>query len=271
MSELQSEGAEQQNVDLDQSSEQQTQTPETGADLATASESGHEENTEVNQEKVNAVINKKHFEKMEMQRERDQAKQENEQLRQQIAQQQQTSEPVVPEMPDPFDDDFEQKAQEREQKLVERANWKAQQDLSLRQQEQQAQQAQQEQLQSVQQKAQTYTERAKTFGINEQELQQAGSLVAQHGISNELTMAILDDPEGALITKMLAANPLEIEKLNGMNLYQAALHIESTIRPKAQQLKPRQTQTGQPPTRLDGRGADKNMGRFPLTGGAKFE
>jgi hypothetical protein len=62
--------------------------------------------------------------------------------------------------------------------------------------------------------------------------------VAQFGIGNDLAQHILHDDQGPAVTVYLADNPLELEKLMGMNVLRAAAYIESTIKPAARKPPP---------------------------------
>ena len=77
--------------------------------LATDSEEQHEpqaQDNNIDQDAFNKVINKKHFEKMEAERQRDaEAKRAKELEHKLNALQPQTN--VIPDMPDAFDDNFE--------------------------------------------------------------------------------------------------------------------------------------------------------------------
>ena len=177
---------------------------------------------------------------------------------------------TVPEMPDPFDDDYDSKLKARDEALVEQAKYDASQNLVKQQQEQAQQQAAYEQQKQVNDSIQTYTKRATDYGISSEELQQAGNLVASYGVSNDLTMEILKDEDGPLITKYLAANPLELDSIRNMNLYQQANYINSSVRAKAVQLKPKNSNAPAPADTLSGNGVDPELGKYQFSKGASF-
>ena len=260
-------------VDVDNQPEiEANQDEEIGAELAPASEPEHEEKTDeaedsskVNQEAINKVISKKHFEAKEAERRALAAEQELERLRQA-----QAVVPEVPQKPDPYDDDYEYKMLKYEQAITEKAKYDANQQLLRQQQEQQAQQAQYEQQQRLNAQLQEYVERGKEQGMTVEEMTQAGQLVESYGIGVDIQHALLGDKDGALMVKHLAANPVMANQLANMNPFQAAMFIEQNVRPSAQALKPKSSTAKPPPKRVE-KTANDTTGSYRYIGGAKFE
>ena len=91
--------------------------------------------------------------------------------------------------------------------------------------------------------------------------------MAAHGISDDVTLHILNDDKGPMITKYLAQNPLALDELHGMSPMQAAIHIENVVKPSAVSSK-NTTNAPPPSTNLDGGGSPPSE-RGPK--GAKFE
>ena len=238
-------------VEVNESAEVSESEP---SDLATDSESEHEQKTEsqIAQDKVQEVINKKHWEAKENERKYHAAQKELEQYK---AQQQQAA-PEIPPIPDPFEDDYEAKLRQRDEVMRRRIAWETEQNYITQTQQRQQEATQQAKAKELYEAQTKYTERARAFGISGEDLQKAGETIAHYGLNDDLVMEILSDGDGALITKHLAANPMEIEALNGMTHFQAARYIES-VRPKLAALKPKRTNAAQPPTRLQGKGSIK--------------
>lgn len=248
--------------EVEESSESET------AELAPDSEAEHEEQPQdehkVNQEKVNQVINRKHREAMEW-------KEKYEAVMRSVPQQQQEAAPeILPEPDDPFDDDFESKLKAHVESVKRRALWEEDQKRQQEQQQYTQQQAQKAQLEQLQTQAASYTERAKSYGISNEELQVAANTVAQAGISDELAIAILGDEDGPLFTKYLASNPIEAYEIAQMNTVQAALHLERVVRPKATALKPKKTNAPKPATKVKSASHDPDLSQGILKG-ARFE
>lgn len=155
-------------------------------------------------------------------------------LEQQLSQYQKDPEvePAIPPVPDVWDDKYEQKLQERDNALIKHAQWRAQQESDQRQRQQlEAEQARLHQRQMIE-KVQTYTERAKSLGISEQDLAVAGGAVSQFGISNDLTSFILEDDSGPALTLYLSRNLQELQRIQSMNPLQAAVHLATQIKPR---------------------------------------
>lgn len=203
------------------------------SELAPDSEPEHEENpedNEINQEKVNEVINKKH-------RLWKEAEEKNAELQRQLAeiqaQNHKYSAPEIPAPPDPFDDDYEVKLKQREDAIIARARYDAeQQQIDFRNQQLKQQMVAQQQQKLID-TAKSYSDRAKKYGIKPQDLQTAGNTVAQY-VSPELSQLILEDERGPLITQYLGRNPLELAQIAELPPVQAALHIERNIKAKLQ-------------------------------------
>lgn len=251
--------------------EQEVENVQVTAELDTASEAQHEEQAQaeptIDNENIQKVINKKHFEAKEAQRQAEEYKKRLDEIEARQREEEAKRYSSIPERPDPFDDDYDEKIALYEQQLQQKAQWDFQQKLaeSQRLSAQQAEQA--KQAQEMQDKASAYTSKAKSLGISAEELQMAGNAVAQYGINDDLTMAILQDSDGPLITKYLASNPADIADLNSMNPYVAGAKL-AEIKQKAAQLKPKQTNAPEPATRVDGIAADQT---HPALHGVKYE
>lgn len=178
--------------------------------------------------------------------------------------------PVVPEYPDAFDPQFDQKVALRDEAIRQRAAHDAQQAYLA----QQANIAQQQKFESEQQRyksvAEEYSKRAIALGVTAQELQYAGQGVASYLSDPELIEEILTDDVGALITVYLASNVGELEKLSLMKPIQAARYIESQIKPKLSARKPKISNTPEPVQKIAGSAPQGNP-YFKHSKGAKFE
>ena len=235
------------------------------SELATDTEAEPKQNTEesrnVNQEKINAAINRKHREAMEW-------KEKYEALQQQQGRMQSNLPPEIPAMPDPFDDDYQEKVRARDEAIQKRASYDAEQNLRQQIEQQQSKQALQAQIQRVKEQTEKYAKSAVEYGVTPEQLQQYGMQAGQY-LSQDIAMSILGDAEGVLLTKYLAQNPQDAIDLSGMNPYQAALHMERVIRPAAQKLKPKATGAPTPPKKVDTSGASIEI-ESPLLKGASF-
>ncbi len=251
-----------------------SENPDEGSDLATDTGENQEQNQvseEDKQAKVTAAFNKQYGATKQAERERDAANLEIERLKQSQIQ----IPPQIGEFPNEFEfdttEEFNQAKASFLDNVRDNATHEAQQQAFQNQQVAAQQVAQQQKAQKVQEDLISYTENAKKLGIDNQELQQAGNIVASCGMSEDLTLAILSDSDGPLITKYLAGNPVELDSLSRMNPFQAAMHIEKVLRPKAVVLKPKTSNTPDPATNLQGGGVDPEGGKYTHIKGAKFE
>ncbi|WP_372857627.1 hypothetical protein [Pseudoalteromonas sp.] len=273
MSELQNDSVESEEIEIESA---EIENQEDGAELAPASESEHEEQPKVEdevakQEAIQKAINKKHFEAQQAKRDLEAANKRIEEFEARQREEMAAQVGNIPPAPDPFDDDYDEKIRERDELIARKAQFDAQQSVWQQQQQTQQQQAQQLKQEQLQAQVQAYNARTKELGISPDELQAAGNTVAQYGISDDLTMAILADSDGPLITKYLAANPMELSSLSNMNPLQGAMHIERIVRAKATALKPKTSKAPNPSENLQGKGHKPDDGRYRNIKGAKFE
>lgn len=149
-------------------------------------------------------------------------------------QQPESGEPQVPEPPNIWDDNYEEKIKQRDDAIIRHAEWRAEQKARQEYEQRQAYDQQQQEQQQLLSKVQTYTERAeKEYGIDPNDLQVAGNAVAQFGIPEQLTQYLLDDDAGPAVTMHLSRNLAELEQLNRMDPIRAAVYIATEIKPKA--------------------------------------
>jgi len=145
--------------------------------------------------------------------------------------------PSVPDMPDPYDENFESLAKQRDEAVQKAAAYDADQRVLQERGEAEALHRQQTQQKAIVDSVTEYSARAIKLGVSKDELQIAGQAVAEYGLSNDITQFILDDEEGPLITTYLAKNPVELDSLRGLTPLQAAVRIASTIKPNAVAMK----------------------------------
>lgn len=244
-------------------------------DLAPVSEAEHEEQPHVDeeavkQEAINKAINKKHFEAQQAKRDLDAANnrianfeaKEREQMAAQMGN--------IPDMPDPFDDDFDVKVKQRDEALIANTNYNTQNQAYLNNQAHQQQQQAQAKQAEVQKAIASYTGRATELGIKQPELNAAANIVSQYGLSDDLVFHILADKDGPLITKYLADHSDDGIELATMSPYLVGQYLDG-IKTKAGALKPKTSSTPSPATNLSGNGVDPELGKYKYLEGATFE
>ncbi len=236
-----------------------------GADLAPASDDQHEPIDQVDEEAekqkaTQDIINKKTFEAKQAQRDLQSANDRLKALEEKELARKEALVAEIPAIPDQYDDDFEQKMADRDAAILAQADLKSTKAATLRQQELQQQEVQQQQQEQLQKSAAAYDSRSTELGITPEELRAAGTAVMQYGLSDELTMHILADSDGPLITKHLAANPQEGFDLASMSPYAVGAYLD-TVRAKAQASMPKPSSAPDPSPVLSGNGvAPKDIG-----------
>ena len=237
---------------------EQSVEPEQGSESAPDSEGQHEEKvtfSEEQQAKIDQIIGEQTQKRRQAEREA-QAKleaqaRELEALKAKVPEQ---TRPDIPPIPDPYDDDYEDRIKERDEAIRKVSEFEAAQERqreyeSLRQQERQAEQAK-----SLQQAAESYAERAKTLGIPAEELQAAGQIVNSFGISDSVAQDILNDEIGPQITKYLSQHPTELDALVSESSEFRAGKLYTAIRSKAAALSAKTSDAPPPVEPLQGGG-----------------
>lgn len=216
------------------------------------------------EEPAHVVISRHHAKAREEERRRLEAEQRLQQYESKEVEQ-----PVIPPIPDSFEDNYEQKMQERDAKIREVIQWEADQKQRDYSRNENSQRTQREQQVEMQQIGQTYMQRAKKMGVKLEDLQAGSKQIQEAGFDESLVRSILEDDKGPLITRYMAQNPMAALKISQMNPIQAVQYMERTIRPKLQAKKT--SKTPPPPDKKGGNSTSKHRNRFPLTSGkAKF-
>ena len=250
-----------------------------GAELAADSEQEHEEQPVVDEEAkkqaekqaaIQKVINEKTFKAKQAEREAQEYKakldayeaKEREKNAQQYA--------SIPEMPDPFDEEYDAKVRARDEAIANKTRFDTQNGYYAQQKEYSQQQAAREKEEKLWALKTTYTQKAASLGVKPEELQAAGNAVGQYGLSEDLQMYILNDPHGPLITKYLAGSPQEGFELASMSPYAVGKFLDE-IKVKAGALKPKTSNAPKPATSLHGNGVNPDMGKYKNLKGVKYE
>jgi uncharacterized membrane protein len=225
---------------------------------------------EVAKQKANEVFNKQYGQLKQAERERDALKAKQEQFEQAERERQAALVGNIPPMPDAFDDDYDEKVKKRDEAIIAQANFNAQNQAYLNQQQfKQQQEAQAKQVQ-IQESAVTYSKKATELGIKQEELQSAANRVAEYGLSDDLALHILNNPNGPLITKYLAEHPQDGFELAGMSPF-GVDNFLNDISAKASALKPKTSNAPNPAKNLQGKGVDKDAGKYKHLGAATFD
>lgn len=205
------------------------------------------------------IVAKQVAKRKEVERQYHEMQQELEKLR--TSQPQEAGRPAIPAMPDPWEDNFEQRVQARDDAILSAAKWDAQQEIEQQYTQHQQQQRQYEAQQQLATAVESYTERAKGLGIEPNDLAKAGEALSSFEMDQSLVEHILMDDEGPAVTMHLARNLHEANELSRMSPIRAAAYIEREIRPKAIRNLKRRTSAPEPIENPKGSGAaEKSRG-----------
>ncbi len=235
-----------------------TATPTEGSDLATDTGENQEPKitfTDEQQKVFDDAIGKKTFKQRQQQREFQESDVKKDariaELEGQIPK---DMRPVVPPVPDSYDEDFSEKLQARDEAIRATAAYDAREELTLKQQQQAAVQAQNDEIATANKEIATYTQNATNLGIKPEELQKSGDMLGQMGITQDLARQLLSEETGPLMTNYLAANPDVFDQLNRADQWSAGV-ILNDVRLKAAELKPQTTTAPAPADTLHGGGS----------------
>jgi multidrug efflux pump subunit AcrA (membrane-fusion protein) len=207
------------------------------------------------QEKLNDVINKKVAKTREVER-------KNAELERQLQEAQAKipveARPVLPELPDPYDDRYNDILRKREEVLVEQARFDERAANQERQQQEILQQQAREQERKIVDMVTTYSGRAEELGMTPEQSQESMGKIANLGMHPDLLTHIVLDKKGPAINQHLLSNPMAVEEMQGMTVAQAAVHIETVIKPSLPSKKT--TNTPPPPKDFDGGGSPPSDG-----------
>ena len=219
------------------------------------SEQPHEQKvefSEAQQKVVNDIAAKKAFETREQKRQNEALQAEINALKANTPVEQA---PVIPDLPDQYDDNFAERMQQRDAALQAKAKYDAQADYQQRVQAGQQQEQDRLEREALNKSVDDYKGRAQKLGISDSELQSAGGIVAKYGINDDVTRHILSDENGPLITKYLSQNPQAMDTINSLPPINAGLFIENHIKPEAIKFKPQTTNAPDPVETITGAGS----------------
>lgn len=260
--------------DLDEVEEsQESEQPEQAAESAPAQDEDDESSVSLDEKQqkfVNDLIAKKTWERREAERQYQAQLEERDQRIQQLQQYvPQETRPEVPPLPDPYDDDYEEKVRARDEAIERRVAFDERKRLEHERAQQAQLQEQQQTLQQLHEVASTFQGRANEVGIDESALTEAATKVGQYQLGPHLTLHMMQDEQGPQVVKYLADNPVDAEqvaRLAHQNVLQAAIYIETNVKPKATRRK--FTSAPEPSEPLNGGGVRNSD---PLLKGATFE
>jgi len=237
--------------DGDKPEEGDTQVDENQSDSSETSEKLSVEFTEEQQQILNDLAAKKTKKIKEAEQRAQAAEKELQRLRQQQAPEQ--KEIVIPDYPDPYDSDYKEKLAARDKLIEEKAKQDASKALAESKNQEAIRLQQQAQYDQVNTKVETYRNNAVKHGITKEDLQSAGSIVANVGLREDVVMRVLDEPEGGLMTMYMAKNPSIVQKLNDADPFELGT-LYGKVKENAKRLKKRISNAPDPTDPLKGNG-----------------
>lgn len=165
------------------------------------------------------------------------AERESDSLRQQLADAQaqipQAERPIIPEMPDQYDDDFQEKMVVRDAAMREATAFEQDEQRQVQYNQEFQRQQQQASQDALVKASNDFNDRGKKLGITQAEQGAAWTAIANSGLDANVTAFILQDEQGPNITRYLSKNPQILDNLAQMSPMVAAAEIASNIRAKA--------------------------------------
>lgn len=226
--------------------------------------------TGINQDAVNKAINKKHYEMMSAKEEADRLRRERDEIRQKYeASQNPQQRPEIPDLPDPFDPQYNEKIKARDDAFRAQVEYDQRQQAAQQQQQTAQQQATYDQQQRVAGMIQNFATNTQKLGLKAEEVAQAEQVVASYVQDPTVRSHLMTVEDGPLIVKYLANNPFELEKVARMDPITAGIHLRNSVSPEAAKLKP-QTPNAPDPLQTPRGGGRTDENSDPLLAGAKF-
>lgn len=150
--------------------------------------------------------------------------------------------PDVPALPDRLDYSSDQEyldaVAKRDAAIQQAAQYDSYVKFQQQQEEAKKAQAQQQAQQELQERVTAYSQKAEKLGVSAAELQRAGAAIAPH-VQDRIAERILRDDVGPEITIYLANNMQEVDKMEGMDVVDAAVYLETVIKPSARRPPPK--------------------------------
>lgn len=236
-------------------------TPEELAELATAEQQPEQEPEEthdgfINLDKHQQDVNRQHKRFRDEERARtkeasraDAAEKELEELKAK------TSEVVIPPVPDKYSDSFEADIKERDEAIAAQSKQSAATEVAAAERQKKDDARKTEEEKALTERVTGFDSNMVSHGLNPVETKTAADTVIGYGISDAFQDVLLEDPDGPLFVQYLAANPVELEEMNRMSVFQLVNHMNGDIRQKALLLKPKTSNAPDPPLKIKGGGA----------------
>jgi len=227
-----------------------------------------QEQNNVAQEKINKVINRKHRQMREAEEEADRQKKHAEALQVKLDELNKTTAPEIPDLPDPYDAEYDKKMVVRDAAIEARTKYDQEQFYNQQKQRTIEQANLDKQQKQAYDNVRIFRDRVQKLGIKEEDIRSAENTVAGYIQSQDVRDFLLQDENGVLMVQYLADNLVELEAISRLTPMAAAIRLTTKVAPEAKKLLPKQTQTPDPLTIENGR--NKTDTPDPMIQGATF-
>lgn len=226
--------------------------PEVGADLATASDTGHEQKpveAELS-DGAKKAINKQHWKAQEAGRRADALQARLDVIEAEKAQQSVGTAPAIPDMPDQYDDDFAVKLAARDDAIRQNAEFGANQRLVDQQAQFQSDEATRLQQVESAKVQQTFVDTATEQGFEPSRVIQAAQAIGNYGVSDAVAGMLTTEADGPAMIMYLEQNPMELQNMQSMPVHLQVSHMNNIVRVGAASHKPQVSSAPPPPTKV---------------------
>ena len=250
-----------QNQEIENETPQETDGQETQQEV--------KEEKPINQEAVQKRIDEITFAKYEEKRKREKAEADLAELQAKLMKQEAAKENIdIPDLPDIYDEDYEDRIKAREVAIEKAAEIRARKKFEDEaKQKLNAAQFEKQHSDVMKQVDKMYSS-VSDYGMTKEELQKADETVSKFIKEPDLARFLIAQDDAALLIKYLSSSATELEKISGMSPLNASVYIATKVSSEAKKLKPGLTKTPEPPEIPKGKATPK---KDPFLEGVKFE
>jgi len=199
-----------------------------------ASESAPEETEEDKQDAIQKAINRKHFQVKEAEAKLEAERQRVAELEAKLnANKSDDTPPEIPELPDPYDEEYEKKVASRDEIIKQHAMYQIKLKLQEAQQQAIVKNQQKQHEETIKKAVESFDSNAEKLNLDKEDLKESENIVGAYVKDPQLATFLLEHEQGPLLVDYLAKNVTEFDKLSGMNNLSQAVHLVTNVLPKA--------------------------------------
>ena len=244
---------------------QETNT-ETPSEENKTEESAELETSEEVGERTKKAFNKKHFQLKQAERDNLALQERLDKLEAQQNEPKVLESANVPDIPDSWDDDYQDKIRQRDAVIAQNAEYNVNQQINERNEAAKVQAEQAKQQERTQTLTKTFSDNVLKLGVNEEKVMEAAKTLVDYGADGEIASAMMTDPDGALMIQYFAADLQEFDGFMKLSPMERGRRFES-IKQKAQTFRPKTSEAPAPAQSISGKTPPSSRG----PAGATFE